>query len=75
MNSQILGLRVAGTIFGVVCIAQLLRLVTRSEVTIAGYPIPLWPSAIACVIAGGLCLWLWKLSMLHPREEVHAHDA
>ena len=75
MNSQIVGLRVAGTIFGVVCCAQLLRLVTRTEVTIEGYQIPLWPSAIACVIAGGLCLWLWKLSMPRSHEEVHPHDA
>ena len=75
MNSQILGLRVAGTIFGVVCCAQFLRLVTRAKVTIESYQIPLWPSAIACVIAGGLCLWLWKLSMFHSPEEVHPPDA
>jgi hypothetical protein len=75
MNSQILGLRVAGTIFGVVCCAQLLRLVTQSEVSIEGYQIPLWPSAVACVIAGGLCFWLWKLSMSHSDKKIQPHDA
>ena len=62
MKSQILGLRVAGTIFGLVCVAQLLRLATRADVIVAGNRLPLWVSALAVVIAGGLSLWLWKLS-------------
>jgi len=62
MNSQILGLRVAGTIFGLGCLGQMLRLVARVEVLVAGHQVPLWPSAIAAVIAGGLSVWLWKLS-------------
>jgi hypothetical protein len=62
MKSQILGLRVAGTIFGLMCLAQLLRLATRAEVVVAGNQLPLWASALAAVIAGGLSLWLWKLS-------------
>ena len=62
MKSPILGLRVAGTIFGLMCLAQLLRLVTRSELVVAGNQLPLWVSALAVVIAGGLSLWLWKLS-------------
>ena len=36
MNSQILGLKVAGIIFGLMCLAQLFRLVMRPEVLIAG---------------------------------------
>jgi hypothetical protein len=62
MKTQILGLRVAGTIFGLMCLAQLVRLATRAEVVVGSHPIPLWASAIAVVIAGGLCLWLWKIS-------------
>jgi hypothetical protein len=62
MKSQILGLRVAGTIFGLACLGQLLRLATRAEVVVAGNRLPLWLSALAVVIAGGLSLWLWKLS-------------
>jgi hypothetical protein len=41
MNSQILGLRVAGVIFGLMCLAQLLRLVIRPEVLVAGHQVPL----------------------------------
>ena len=62
MKSQILGLRVAGTIFGLMCLAQLLRLATQVQVLVGGYQIPLWPSAVGLVIAGGLSVWLWKLS-------------
>ena len=63
MRSKIVGLRVAGTVFGIVSLAQFLRLVTRAEVIVAGYEMPLWPSAVALVIAGTLSLWLWNLSV------------
>ena len=62
MNSQILGLRVASVIFGLMSIAQLVRLLIRPEVLVAGHLMPLWPSALAVVILGGLSLWMWKLS-------------
>ena len=62
MNSQVVGLRVAAVVFGLVSLAQLGRLVTRIEVLVAGYVFPLWPSAVAFVVAGALSLWMWKLS-------------
>jgi hypothetical protein len=62
MKSQVLGLRVAGTVFGFMSLAQLARLILRAELQVAGYHLPLWPSALAFVVLGGLSLWLWKLS-------------
>ena len=63
MNSQIvLGLRVAAAIFGLVCLGQLLRLISRAEVVVAGTHVPLWASAVAVVISGAMSFWLWKLS-------------
>lgn len=62
MNSPTVGLRVASVIFGLICLAQLGRLVVRPEVLVAGYPLPLWPSALAVVVLGALSLWLWRLS-------------
>jgi len=62
MNSQILGLRVASVVFGLMSIAQLVRLLIRPEVLVAGHLMPLWPSALAFVILGGLSLWMWKLA-------------
>jgi hypothetical protein len=66
MSSQILGLRVASIVFGLMSIAQLARLVIRPEVLVAGYPMPLWPSALAFVFLGGLSFWLWKLAGMQP---------
>jgi hypothetical protein len=62
MNSQVVGLRVASVIFGLVCLAQVMRLVMRPEVLVGGSVFPLWPSAVAVVVTGGMCLWMWKLS-------------
>lgn len=62
MNAQIIGLRVAGTIFGIVSLAHVWRLVTHAEVLIAGYSIPNGVSVIAFLVAGGLSVWMWKLS-------------
>jgi len=65
MKSQSLGLRVASIVFGFISLAQLTRLIIRAEVLVAGYRLPLWPSALAFVILGGLSLWLWKLARTH----------
>jgi hypothetical protein len=65
MNSNAIGLRTAATIFGIVCIAQLIRLFSRADVIIAGHDIPLWPSAFAALVTGGLCVWLWRLGGPH----------
>ena len=62
MNSQILGLRVAGIVFGLMCLAQLLRLAIRPEVLVAGHHVPLWLSGLALVILCSLSIWMWKLS-------------
>lgn len=67
MKSPILGLRVAAMVFGLMTLAQLMRLVVRPEVIVAGYMIPLWPSLLAVLILGGLCFWLWDLAKLRPR--------
>ena len=40
MNSQITGLRVASVVFGLITIPQLVRLVVRPEVLVAGHLIP-----------------------------------
>ena len=62
MNSQILGLKTASFVFGLMCLAQLLRLVLRPEVLVAGHHVPLWPSVLAFVILGGLSFWMCKLA-------------
>ena len=68
MKTQIVGLRVASVIFGLITVAQVMRLVIRPEVLVAGHLMPLWPSALAVVILGSMCIWLWKLSALPPKD-------
>ena len=52
----------AGTIFGLMTLAQLARLVIRPEIMVAGHTLPLWPSALAVVILGALSAWMWELA-------------
>jgi hypothetical protein len=65
MNAQIIGLRVASGVFGLMSLAQLVRLVLRPDILVAGHTMPLWPSVVAFVILAGLSLWMWKLSCLN----------
>ena len=63
MSSKNLGLRVAGTVFGLMCLAQLMRLVMKVGIVIGGHRLPLWPSVLAFLILAGLSLWMWRLSV------------
>ncbi len=62
MNSLIFGLRVAGTIFGIVSLLHILRLVTEATVIIAGYSLPMWVNVMGFIGTGFLCAWLLRLS-------------
>ena len=64
MKPQNLGLRVAGSLFGLMAMVQLLRLLLRLDVLVAGYVLPLWVSAVAVVVLGGMSVWLWKLALV-----------
>jgi len=62
MNSQIKGLRVAGAVFGLMALGQLLRLIIQPAVLLAGHVVPLWPSVIAVLIFLSLSMWLLRLA-------------
>jgi hypothetical protein len=53
---------VAGFVFGLMFLAQLLRLVIRPDILVAGHMMPLWPSVLAVLILGCLALWMWRLA-------------
>ena len=50
----------AAVLLGVVALAQLVRLVLAWPVIVNGSSIPLWPSAIACLVAAGLAVMVWR---------------
>lgn len=62
MNSRTVGLRVAGTIFGLMSLAQLLRWIIRLEIRLAGHFVPMRLSLVAFLVLAGLSAWLWSLS-------------
>ena len=63
MNSPQFGLRVAGTIFGLVCLAHLVRLLLQFQVVLGSHPVPVWMNAVGFVVTGALAFWLWRLSV------------
>lgn len=62
MNSPKIGLRVAALIFGLVCLGHLWRLLKHFDVRVGSHNIPMSLSIVAVFVAGGLSLWLWRLS-------------
>lgn len=65
MNSQVMGLRVAGVVFGLMSLAQLLRVIIQPVVLVAGHMMPLWPSVLAFLILASLSFWLLTLARSH----------
>jgi hypothetical protein len=61
-SSRMLGLRVAGTLFGLFSLAQLARLIIRPDILVASHALPLWPSALAFIVLAGLSVWMWRLA-------------
>jgi hypothetical protein len=62
MSSPRTGLRVAAIIFGLVCLGHLWRLLRHVDVRLGTHDIPMGISVVGIIIAGGLSLWMWKLS-------------
>lgn len=62
MNSQRTGLRVASLVFAIFALGHVLRLYKHAKVLVATHEIPIAVSWAALIIAGALCVWLWRLS-------------
>jgi len=52
--------RITTLFLALVALAQCLRLVLQVDVIAGGVRIPLWASAVACVVTGGLAILLWR---------------
>ena len=51
---------VAVALFSLIAVLQLLRFILGWEVTVNGVSVPVWVSGIACVIAAGLAVMVWR---------------
>jgi drug/metabolite transporter (DMT)-like permease len=54
-------LRVTGTLFGLIALGHLLRLLRHWPAEIAGWIVPAWISILGLVIAGCLTFWAVRL--------------
>ncbi|HVZ66422.1 MAG TPA: hypothetical protein VG936_17800 [Lacunisphaera sp.] len=63
MNTPQNGLRVAGTIFGLVSLGHLLRMLLRFQFLIGSHHVPMWMNALAFLVTAALAWWLWQLSL------------
>jgi hypothetical protein len=61
---------VSAAIFGLFALVQLTRLLMRWPVQVDGVTVPLWPSALAVVLAGGLALWGFRVAAATSRAGV-----
>lgn len=43
-----------------VTVGHLLRLVLQIPLIVGNWSLPMWPSVIAALMAGGLAVWLWR---------------
>ncbi len=51
---------VAIVVFTLVALVQLLRIALGWVVTVNGFAVPIWLSAVVCVIAATLATMLWR---------------
>ena len=63
MSSKNFWFRVAGSIFGIVAIIHMIRIITGIPVLIGNSLLPLWINWLGMFVTGLLSFWLWKLSL------------
>lgn len=51
---------IAAVLLGLIALLQLVRFALAWPVTVNGFSVPVWVSAIAFVVAGGVSIMLWR---------------
>ncbi len=62
MNSQIVGLRVASAIFGLMCLAHVVRVIAGVQLMIGGHRVGGGLGCLVIVVTAGLSIWMWTLA-------------
>ena len=60
-------LGLSGAIFGIVAVLHAFRLALDWPAQIGGWSVPFWISWPALLLAGGLCVWAFRLVSALPR--------
>ncbi len=59
-------LQISGTLFGLIAVVHLLRLLRHWPIDLAGCAVPLWASWVGLGVAGGLSIWALRLARAAP---------
>ena len=51
---------IAGILFGMIALVQLLRVVQGWEVIVNGFAVPLWASAVVALVTALLAVMVWR---------------
>lgn len=62
MNSIVTALRLTGTIFVLIALVHVWRLVRDIDVMVGSHHVPMWISVAGAIVTGLLGFWLWTLS-------------
>lgn len=60
-------LQISSTLFGLIALGHLLRLLRHWPAVIAGRMVPTWVSLVALAVAAALSIWALRLMRLAPR--------
>jgi len=61
-------LRVSGTLFGLIALGHLLRLLYRVPAELGQWVVPPWVSAIGVLLSGALAVWAFRLGRRVQRQ-------
>jgi hypothetical protein len=53
--------RIAIVLLALIAVGHLLRILLHVGIVVAGrYVVPMWVSAVACLVTGALAGWMWR---------------
>ena len=52
----------SGTVFGIVAVLHLLRVVNGWAVVVGPWSVPMWVSWLGALVPAGLCVWAFRLA-------------
>jgi hypothetical protein len=54
--------QISGTVFGIVALAHVIRVLQQWPAQVAGWTVPMWVSVVAALLTGALAIWAFRLA-------------